>query len=453
LAALAFWRIHFLRDYVRTLKKIAIHMQAMREGPAIHYFADVMGRVSQVPQAMGGSCVQCGNCCMTGQCAFLEPVATGRYQCGIYHSPLRRFSNCGSFPLSQHDIDRYACPSYFAVPVREPVMATRNLADVQAVLKATFGGTPINEQNLTNWRQGGFARWQQHREVMEFVRTLAEESDGLGDAAGKISLADRLAEHVAVALAQQLRAAEALPDGPEKTRTVMEVSRELARLRWSNQGHQRLRMTTEDREAEQEKTREEAMKALVEEDMREVEHETLEKMATIRKEFNDIQAAKNVAKAKAMPLPKELEEILASRDEFERDAAKWKAEAERAAWLRTLQRRQTLQSMRQTYLAMPELGMKPSPDMELMACLPEAERHRELRRMAKEADGGTAEVNPGESSPIKVNQGGGKEGARSSVGGRNQETGDKSRDSRDRSQGTTPHGPRAHTHLKSGVTT
>jgi hypothetical protein len=117
LAALAFGRIHFVRDYVQTLKKIAIHMQAMREGPAIHYFADVMGRVSQVPQAMGGSCVQCGNCCMNKRCMFLQPIEDGRFQCGIYHSPLRRFSNCGSFPLNAYDIERYECPSYFVIQV------------------------------------------------------------------------------------------------------------------------------------------------------------------------------------------------------------------------------------------------------------------------------------------------------------------------------------------------
>jgi hypothetical protein len=58
LAALVFWRIGFISEYPQTLKNIWRHMQAMREGPAIHYFSDVMGRVSQVPQAMGGSCVQ-----------------------------------------------------------------------------------------------------------------------------------------------------------------------------------------------------------------------------------------------------------------------------------------------------------------------------------------------------------------------------------------------------------
>jgi hypothetical protein len=93
----------------------------LREGPAQHYFEDVMGRASAVPAEIAGSCVQCGNCCMDKRCVFLEPIDDGRYQCGIYHSPFRRLSNCGSFPLNAHDISRYACPSYHVVHlVRKP---------------------------------------------------------------------------------------------------------------------------------------------------------------------------------------------------------------------------------------------------------------------------------------------------------------------------------------------
>jgi hypothetical protein len=116
-AALAFWQKHFLVNYFQTLKKIWHHLQAMCEGPAIHYFADVMGRASQVPEVMGGSCVQCGNCCMNKRCMFLQPIADNKFQCGIYSSPLRRFSNCGSFPLNAYDIERYECPSYFVIPI------------------------------------------------------------------------------------------------------------------------------------------------------------------------------------------------------------------------------------------------------------------------------------------------------------------------------------------------
>lgn len=50
---------------------------------------------------------------MNHQCMFLEKVDEKKYHCGIYHSAFRAWSNCGSFPLNRHDIERYACPSYF----------------------------------------------------------------------------------------------------------------------------------------------------------------------------------------------------------------------------------------------------------------------------------------------------------------------------------------------------
>jgi hypothetical protein len=116
LASLVFWRKKYLLNYVHSLKKTRIHIAAMRRGPAVHYFQDVLGQVSQVPDAIEGECIQCGNCCMNHQCLFLEQVDEQKYLCGIYHSPLRALSNCGSFPLNRDDIERYACPSYFVVP-------------------------------------------------------------------------------------------------------------------------------------------------------------------------------------------------------------------------------------------------------------------------------------------------------------------------------------------------
>jgi hypothetical protein len=120
-ASLVFGRRKYLQDYAGFVRKMRIHIDALQEGPAQHYFEDVLGRAKAVPAEITGSCVQCGNCCMDKRCMFLEPVADGRYQCGIYHSPLRRFSNCGSFPLNAYDISRYACPSYRVVEiVRQP---------------------------------------------------------------------------------------------------------------------------------------------------------------------------------------------------------------------------------------------------------------------------------------------------------------------------------------------
>ena len=116
-ASLVFWRRKYIVDYAGFIRKMRIHIEALREGPVQHYFEDVLGRAKAVPADITGSCVQCGNCCMDKRCMFLEPIAEGRYQCGIYHSAFRRLSNCGSFPLNAYDIERYACPSYKVIEI------------------------------------------------------------------------------------------------------------------------------------------------------------------------------------------------------------------------------------------------------------------------------------------------------------------------------------------------
>ena len=120
LASVAYWRAKYALHYWTYLKKMVIHLQALSEGPVHHYLADVAGRKTSIPAEIRGECTQCGNCCLDKRCVFLEKTADEKYLCGVYHSPLRRFSNCGSFPLSAHDIERYDCPGYEVV-VEAPI--------------------------------------------------------------------------------------------------------------------------------------------------------------------------------------------------------------------------------------------------------------------------------------------------------------------------------------------
>jgi hypothetical protein len=126
----------FILEYKNTVKKMRIHLTAIGDGPVKHYFEDVFLRKKNIPVQIQGSCVQCGNCCLNKQCVFLEPVAEGKFQCGIYSSPWRRFSNCNSYPLHAEDIARYNCPSFSVAPVRMPV------SGLQA--------KPLNGNQLTN---------------------------------------------------------------------------------------------------------------------------------------------------------------------------------------------------------------------------------------------------------------------------------------------------------------
>jgi hypothetical protein len=121
LAGLVFLRLRYVVNYSDTFKKCVAHVRALAEGPANHYFRDVAGLVKEVPTEIHGSCVQCGNCCMNHRCMFLEPAGDGKFNCGIYDSVWRNFSNCGSFPINRTDIERYQCPSYFVAgeaPIR-----------------------------------------------------------------------------------------------------------------------------------------------------------------------------------------------------------------------------------------------------------------------------------------------------------------------------------------------
>lgn len=139
LASLIFFKWKFSIEYWKTLSKAWVHLTALRQGPTVHFFHDILGRVRKVPENIHGECIQCGNCCMNHKCMFLEQIETHRFQCGIYHSPFRRLSNCGSFPLNRYDIERYACPSYFVQPLQpQPIRWVARYAENPGSEAASF---------------------------------------------------------------------------------------------------------------------------------------------------------------------------------------------------------------------------------------------------------------------------------------------------------------------------
>ena len=134
------------------------------------------------------------------------------------------------------------------------------LPPVQQVLAAEFGGRPINEQNLSDWKQGGFEDWQRHQEARAWVRTLVEEEDELKAEAGAIPLAERLTAPVLVGLGRLLRGVASTSDGPELCKVVLGVAQQLAQLRRGNSENERVRLERERWETKQEQAREEQRK-------------------------------------------------------------------------------------------------------------------------------------------------------------------------------------------------
>jgi hypothetical protein len=126
------------------------------------------------------------------------------------------------------------------------------LPEVQEVLAEDFGGRPINEQNLSEWKQGGFNDWLRHQDTREWVRALADESGDLEEDAGDLSVADWLSAPLAVALGRWIHelAAGAQNDAGQR-KELLAVARELAELRRSDHGAERLRIDRERWEDEQ----------------------------------------------------------------------------------------------------------------------------------------------------------------------------------------------------------
>ena len=126
LFGIIFLKPKYLTRYGDTLRKLKIHHQALSQGPVQRYFETIFKCRLNVSSRITGSCTKCGNCCLNQRCLFLEPIDNGQFECGVYSSPFRKFSNCGAFPISGEDIERYDCPGYELQPQRVIKIAIQN---------------------------------------------------------------------------------------------------------------------------------------------------------------------------------------------------------------------------------------------------------------------------------------------------------------------------------------
>ena len=116
---------------------------------------------------------------------------------------------------------------------------------VQAVLEAEFGGRPVSEQNLSEWKQGGFVEWRKHQDALALVRELSANAEELTQAAGD-SLADKVSALLAGRYAAILTALEvASEENPENWKKLREACNDLVALRKGDHSAQRLNLERE----------------------------------------------------------------------------------------------------------------------------------------------------------------------------------------------------------------
>lgn len=124
------------------------------------------------------------------------------------------------------------------------------LPAVQEVLRKEFAGRPINEQNLSEWRQGGYEDWLRHQETRAWVQELAcqsaDISQDIKEEVGDLSVAELLTAQLAMALGRCLQSVTGkATDDPKQVQALLDVARELNRLRRGDQSQERFRFERE----------------------------------------------------------------------------------------------------------------------------------------------------------------------------------------------------------------
>src|SRR5450432_1923852 len=111
--------------------------------------------------------------------------------------------------------------------------------EVQAIMTAEWEGKPLRQQNLSEWKKGGYRDWLVQQEALEVAERLGDEATEW-NAEGRPPLTDILALFLAGRYAVATRrVAEA--EGVEGWRLLRELCSDIIELRRGDHSAQRLR--------------------------------------------------------------------------------------------------------------------------------------------------------------------------------------------------------------------
>ncbi len=117
---------------------------------------------------------------------------------------------------------------------------------VKQVLDEEFDGRPISEQNLSGWKQREHQQWLKREEQRRSFRGFLDEAEEFEEELDGTSLTDRLTEMATLAVARLLQTElKAEEKGPKHRAAVVELLRELGRLREGDHEMERLRLQRE----------------------------------------------------------------------------------------------------------------------------------------------------------------------------------------------------------------
>ncbi|MGB8340142.1 MAG: hypothetical protein WCE51_01015 [Chthoniobacterales bacterium] len=126
---------------------------------------------------------------------------------------------------------------------RQLVAWLNSLPEVQGILASEFGGKPIREQNLSEWRQGGYRDWTAQQEAIDIAQRLSEDA-AEWTSEGRAPLTDSLAHFLVARYALATRRV-AETGGREGWRLLREMCGDVVELRKGDHSAQRLQIEQE----------------------------------------------------------------------------------------------------------------------------------------------------------------------------------------------------------------
>ena len=130
-----------------------------------------------------------------------------------------------------------------------------DLPQCRQMLTQKFGGRPIDEGNLYEWRHGGYEEWlwnEDRRDRLQSEFEHVAKLDAVGDGS---KVAEQLGALVAAELVKAINMLDGIIDMNERWFRLKEISRELTRFRRENCNNQRLRLAEQRLENETERQR------------------------------------------------------------------------------------------------------------------------------------------------------------------------------------------------------
>jgi hypothetical protein len=142
---------------------------------------------------------------------------------------------------------------------RSLVAWLNSLPEVKAMIAAEFGGKPIREQNLSEWRKTGYQDWLRTQETLEAVNSFLAETNEL-----ETTIAEPLAEKLALWLltryvVETRKLGGKNANGEIDRKLLREFCGDVVALRRGNHSAARLKIEQERLEHEREKTEEEVL--------------------------------------------------------------------------------------------------------------------------------------------------------------------------------------------------